>query len=266
MNYTILLPPSEGKAEGGNPRPVEGPSDAFFELGPQRAKVVKALHSALKQSKVKREKLFGVKGEALERAMCINAQVPDGPLLPAIERYSGVMFDFLDYATMPAADRQKFDARAIIFSGLYGILRPTDPICDYKLKMDATLPSKRVGNVASFWKPHISAILNERLAGHVVWDLLPGAHARAWDGKTDYAARWQVKFVQRVEKGGKTQLKTVTHWSKALKGALVRFVCAHDVTAPDAFSAFEHPEGYRFAPAESEMGERGGELVFVKKP
>lgn len=263
-DYTILLPPSEGKAPGGKTRRTwpdvadDARKNAFVELNAARTQVIHALHGALDDPAVDHAKLFGVKGEALDAARAVNAGLLDGPLLPAIERYTGVMFDFLDYAGMDTRVRRAFDAHTVLFSGLWGLLRPRDLIPDYKLKMDATLPE--IGSLATFWRPQISAVLNPIVTDKVVWDLLPGVHARAWDGKAAYAARWQVKFVE--EKGGK--LRTVTHWSKALKGALVRFICANRVTDPAALRDFSHPEGYVYRPAQSTLGANGGELLFVK--
>ena len=263
-DYILLLPPSEGKAAGGKrrtnwPDSADDPrANAFAALnGPRRA-VMDALQAAPADPAIDPAKLFGVKDAALDAALAVNAALPNGPLLPASQRYTGVMFDYLAYAEMERRVRTAFDKHAVLFSGLWGLLRPRDLIPDYKLKMDASLPG--LGPLATYWRPHISAVLNPLAARKVVWDLLPGAHARAWDGKADYAARWQVKFVE--EKGGK--LRTVTHWSKALKGALVRYICAHRVTDPAALCDFRHPEGYVYRPKQSDLGLRGGTLLFVK--
>ncbi len=268
-DYVILLPPSEGKAPGGDasrswPDVAEDPRfNAFPELNPARLALIQALHEVMQQPRPQLEKLFGVKGPRLDQALATNRQLPGGPLRPAMERYTGVMFEHLDYPGMPPALRQAFDRHALLFSGVWGLLRPTDWIPDYKLKMDAILPA--TGRVSDFWKPRISGLLNPLVAGAVVWDLLPGVHRRAWDGQGELAARWQVKFVERVTQQGQSRLRTVSHWSKALKGALVRFICQHRVTQPQALADFQHPQGYRFSLEASQMGPKGGTLVFIKE-
>jgi cytoplasmic iron level regulating protein YaaA (DUF328/UPF0246 family) len=268
--YAILLPPSEGKAPGGTdprawPDIAGDPAlNAFPALDPQRAELIAALRRTLaSQPEPALRKIFGVKGAALAAAVETNRRLPAGPLLPAIERYTGVMFDYMSYATLPDEARRAFDTHVILFSGLWGLLRPADRIPDYKLKMDARLPG--IGAVARFWKPAISRTLDELLGGRVVWDLLPGAHGKAWDGKAKMAACWQVKFVERVEKDGETRYRTVSHWSKALKGALVRFICENDVTDPAALADFEHPQGYRYRPELSKTSAEGGLLFFAKE-
>ncbi len=267
-NFTILLPPSEGKASGGDAdrtwRQIakDGDCNAFPRLNPTRRKVIAALRSAMRQPTPELEKLFNVKDDNLAAAIAANRAILRGELRPAIQRYTGVMFDFLDYPSMPPDDRHTFDTHALIFSGVWGLLRPTDLIPDYKLKIDATLPG--LGRVSTFWKPQLSRLLNRVLVGQLVWDLLPGAHRTAWDGKAKSAVRWQVKFVERVESRGKVQYRTVNHWSKALKGALVRHLCAHAVTDVDALADFEHPLGYIYDPTMGKRSKNGGEVVFVK--
>lgn len=261
-NYTILLPPSEGKAAGGDSTTNWGDvadTQPFAQLNPQRRAVMDALQTALAHgTQADLAKLFGVKGENLDAAIGVNQAIASGPLLPAIQRYTGVMFDYLDYAHMDAPLRQTLEEHTLLFSGLWGLLRPGDRIPDYKLKMDASLDG--VGRLSSFWKPHLSAALNPLLAGQVVWDMLPNAHRAAWDGKAAMAARYEVKFVERVEKGGKVTWRTVSHWSKALKGALIRHICAHHITRPDDLHSFTHPQGYLYDPGQS----GAGEVVFVK--
>ena len=271
-HFTILLPPSEGKAAGGEPGrawpqiAADPECNSFNKLDPARRKLIAELGRALKRPEADLGKLFHVKDENLAQAIASNRAILGGELLPAIQRYSGVMFDFLDYPSMPPDDRRTFDTHALLFSGVWGLLRPTDLIPDYKLKMDASLPG--LGKVSTFWKPQINRVLNPLLADHVVWDMLPGAHRAAWDGKAKLAARWQVKFVEEVPvkgKPGQTRLRTVSHWSKALKGALVRFLCAHHITAVDALADFTHPQGYVYDPSQGKRGKTGGEIVFVKR-
>jgi uncharacterized protein len=268
--YTILLPPSEGKAPGGDESiswadvAEDARYNTFCVLNNARSQVRDALQQTVAdQSRAELEKIFGVKDLNLDEVLSANHSVLTSPLLPAIQRYTGVLFDYLGYVGMESGAQSAFNANTILFSGLWGVLRPTDLIPEYKLKIDAGLP--RLGKVSTFWKPHISRILNPLLADQVVWDLLPGAHSQAWDRKAPVAARWQVKFVERVEKRGRISYRTVSHWSKALKGALVRFICAHGITEPSALEHFEHPQGYVYSPQQSEFGQHGGELIFVKR-
>ena len=152
-------------------------------------------------------------------------------------------------------------------SGLFGMVRPLDAIPSYKLKMGAKL--LRRGTCAAIWKPLISKSLANSDEGiGVIWDLLPGEHSAAWDpAKVPCEARFTVKFVERAANG---QLKTVTHLSKLLKGALVRHLVSNPSeagaveSATDLMSGFTHPEGYKFRPELTSEANRTTEIVFLK--
>ena len=261
----ILLPPSEGKASGGDGPPLDLDSMSFESLNPARARMAKALDQLSRRPRVAR-KLLGVKGAALERAKLDNATIQESPTLPAIERYTGVMYDAIDYRSLDAGAREAFGRTVVIMSGLFGMVRPSDMIPTYKLKMGAKL--LRSKTCAAAWKPLISKSLAIAGGPGVIWDLLPNEHSAAWDPSTvPHGARFTVRFVERAASG---QLKTVTHLSKLLKGALVRHLVSNSAEAGAAESAlplaagFSHPEGYEFYPdLTTEIG-RTTELVFVR--
>lgn len=161
--------------------------------------------------------------------------------------------------------RESFATSTIIMSGLFGMLRPSDLIPDYKLKMAAPLLRRKT--CSSVWKPVITKALAPDVADSVIWDLLPGEHAAAWDpSKLSYKARFTVKFLERKADG---QLKTVTHLSKLLKGALVRHLVCNDAarsreSALDLLTDFSHPEGYEFRPDLISEIDGATELMFLK--
>ncbi|MCH8910716.1 MAG: peroxide stress protein YaaA [Chloroflexi bacterium] len=261
----ILLPPSEGKASGGDGSPLDFGSLSFGPLNPTRVRMAKALVQ-LSQRPRSSKKLLGVKGAALEKAMADNARLQIAPTLPAIERYTGVMYDAIHYRSLDGDAREAFGSTVIIMSGLFGMVRPFDMIPAYKLKMGARLLRNKT--CAAVWKPLISKSLANVAQNGVIWDLLPNEHAAAWDPSTvPYKTRFTVKFVERAASG---QLKTVTHLSKLLKGALVRHLVSNSAEAGTAESAlqlaagFSHPEGYKFDPDLTTEVDRTTELIFLK--
>ena len=261
----ILLPPSEGKSSGGGGHPLNLDEFSFGALNPTRIRMVKSL-GQLSQRPRSSKKLLGVKGAALEQAMADNASLNEAPTQPAIERYTGVMYDAIDHPSLGDNAREAFERGVIIMSGLFGVVRPSDMIPAYKLKMGAKL--LRRGTCAAVWKPLISKSLGSEAEDRVVWDLLPNEHSAAWDpSKVACQARFTVKFLQR---GADGQFKTVTHLSKLLKGALVRHLVSNSAEASEADSAlmlaarFAHPEGYEFDPDLTTEVDRATELVFVR--
>ncbi len=274
MTPFILLPPSEGKAEGGT-GPAWAPGTLVAPgLDDRRARVMAALVRAMSGAAVRRGALLGVKGEALDRATDRDRTVASSPTMAAIERYTGVLYQALDAPSLPAAARRRLDVQVRIFSGLWGIVGPGDPIPDYKLKMSATLPrlSRPPRRLAAWWRPAITAALAPEVRDRMVWDLLPGEHRAAWApcvtlGDPDAARRLvSVRFCDEAVRDGRTELVTVSHWNKLLKGALVRHVLAHQLTDVEGLVEFHHPLGYRYAPDLTEVADDGLRLMvsFVK--
>ncbi len=244
MPPLILLPPSEKKAPGGVGVPWHEAGQSFAGLDDARREVVAALDDAMDAPLEARAKLLGVGAANVGRATIANRRVDTAPTLPAIVRYTGVLYDALDAESLPARLRKRLDEQVVIFSGLWGAVRPSDPVPDYKLKMGATLPG--LGRPSRYWKPHLTTALVE--AGiATVWDLLPNEHTAAWDPSVA-SNRIRVRFLDDVERDGRRTLITVSHWNKLLKGALVRHLLEHRLDDPDGLAGFEHPEGYAYRP------------------
>lgn len=126
-------------------------------------------------------------------------------------------------------------------SGLWGLVAPADPIPDYRLKMSARV--EPLGKLSTWWRPALTVALDPVVARAVVWDLLPQEHAAAIDWSA--LAPHERRTVRFVDAHG----KTVSHWNKLLKGALVRWLVQRGTAGVDALVGFDHPQGYRYEPA-----------------
>ncbi len=208
----ILIPPSEGKTPGGVSKPIKPKKD------------VKEMVSRLQAYEGDWDKLLGVKDKALEAAVEANLSVLRSKTMPAIKRYSGVVYDGIDYTSLSAAAKKMFDERVCIVSALFGLVKPEDLIPDYKLKIDKL-------DAAAFWKP----IIAKQLTDCFVIDLLPKVHQKA----VEYDDGVRVDFI--VEKNGKR--KPAGHFGKLIKGRFVRWLCQNRVADPTKFSGFNE-DGY----------------------
>jgi cytoplasmic iron level regulating protein YaaA (DUF328/UPF0246 family) len=194
----------------------------------------------------------------LRAAAAAGAVDRRGPTLPAMERYTGVLYKELAWGTLPAAARRRGDHRVRVVSGLWGLVAPPDPVPAYKLKMSARLDG--LGRLSAWWRPRLAPVLAERTAGAVVWDLLPQEHAAAvvWGACTP-ARRVTVRFVDAED-------RTVSHWNKLLKGALVRWLLTDQPAGPEALVDFDHPLGYRFDAAASSLDGPVAAVVLRERP
>lgn len=262
----ILLPPSEGKSDGGDGPAWRPGTLTRPELDPRRTQALKALGAAMRKPQAQRAKLLGVKGVALAAATRTNLDVAEAPTAAAIDRYTGVLYDALDAGSLPTASARRLADQVRIFSGLWGVVAPGDAIPDYKLKMGATIG--RPGKLSTWWRPAITAALQAETADRTVWDLLPNEHRAAWapdlQGAGAPAAIISVKFLDEVARPGSTELVAVAHWNKLLKGSLVRHILATQLTDPAGLDAFTHPQGYVHQPELAEHDGRLIRLTFVK--
>jgi len=206
----ILLPPSEGKAPGGN-GPGWSVDDGRFgpELAAGRTRVV----NALKRAKGGTAKQLGARADLLTAAKAANLGAVGAPTLAAHERFTGVVWGNLDPPSLTAAARRRAEAGVLVLSALTGLTAWADPVPDFRLKLSASVPP--VGNVAAFWRPFLSPILNDHLAGHTVVDLLPNEHRAAWIPEPD---RYDLIRPSLEHRNG----KPAGHGGKAAKGLLAR--------------------------------------------
>ncbi len=213
-NTLILIPPSEGKKPDGDGKPVK-PNAA------QRAMIDRLLSFDGDW-----EKLLGVKGNALLHSITANKTILTAGTMNAVERYTGVVYDAIDYPSLAPESKFFFDKHIRILSAVFGLIKPKDKIPDYKLKIDKL-------DAVNYWKP----IIEKQLKDTFVIDLLPNAHRKA----VIYDNGIAVNFA--VEKGGKTV--AAGHQGKYIKGRFVRWLCENQITNPDEFKGFAE-EGFQW--------------------
>lgn len=235
-SLAILLPPSEGKAPGGS-RPAFRIASGRFgaQLSRPRTQVVRALESLGGGSAA----LLGVTGASLERARAANSSLVGSATLPAWQRYTGVVWDHIDAATLSPSAFARARESIVVISGLLGLVGFDDPIPDYKLKigaaLDLPLASKEIARrkLAAFWQPHVSSILDAWLADRTVIDLLPLEHRRVWEPSSNV----EILRASFVDRRG----RTVGHDAKAAKGLFVRHLLG--ARSPvRAIETWSHPE------------------------
>ncbi|GHO47710.1 hypothetical protein KSX_58730 [Ktedonospora formicarum] len=69
----------------------------------------------------------------------------------AVDSFVGDIYSGLHANDLSPADRDYADQTLRILSGLYGILRPYDGICPYRLEMGYTLPDPAFARLPIYW-------------------------------------------------------------------------------------------------------------------
>ena len=180
------------------------------------------------------QKLLGVGGNHLERAIAANRSLLTSPAMSASQRYTGVVHDHLGLASLTSAQRSKAKRSVIIFSGLAGIVGIDDPLPDYRIKMGASVVG--IGTLARMWRPVIDEQLMAQQPG-VIIDLLPKEHAAAWSPEIVGVPTIRVQF-HHVDRQGNR--KVIGHDAKAAKGLLARHVLMSTDPPKKAVTNFAH--------------------------
>jgi hypothetical protein len=211
----ILLPPSEGKAPGGNAPAVNLAGLSWPELTGVRQRVFDALTSICQKNPAKARALLGL-SEALDGDRAANAIAPTSPTMPAGHRYAGVLHDALGYPTLKAAARRRADASIVVFSGLWGATRPTDLLPAYRIGIATKLP--RIGPLPTYWRTPLLAALDAEVCEQGALDLRSSGYALMYRPSTQAAGRLVTVNVT----GPDGKRAAASYQSKVAKGRLVR--------------------------------------------
>ncbi|HVK24064.1 MAG TPA: peroxide stress protein YaaA [Actinokineospora sp.] len=203
----VLLPPSETKAEGGIGAPLDLSALSFPELTAIRERLVTSL-SELAADVPASLAALGL-SERQTDEVARNAQLTVSPTRPALERYTGVLYDALDAKSFTKPQRTRANRRLAVASALFGVVRTGDPIPAYRLSGDTVLPG--LGGLRTQWKPELEKTLST--VDDLVVDLRSGAYA-------NLAAVPHAITVRVVTDDAGGRRKTVSHFNKAHKGRL----------------------------------------------
>lgn len=193
----IVLPPSETKAPGGTDAAM---ALSFPSLDPIRNSLLDELTHTLVDTPASKQ------AEAEE-----NLTLRDNPVMPAIKRYTGVLYDSLDASTLSA------DAlsRLAVGSALFGVVRAGDLIPRYRLSAGMKLDGK---TLRAWWGSAVTDTLAD--CGSVI-DMRSGAYQNLGPVPGALTIR-----VEQADTG-----KVVSHFNKKYKGELARALAPHDASS-----------------------------------
>ena len=215
----ILLAPSETKKSGGE-LPFNPNTLLFKALAPYRMKLLHTYINILQQGDMQvLSKMFGIKKEAdiLKHKKDIIHELT----MKAIERYTGVAFDYLGYEKLDSDAQAYIDNHVILFSNLFGPIKSSDLIPEYKLKQGET-----VGDIKpeKFYHEHSAALMEAYLSQEEILDLRAGFYDKFYKPTKPYTT---LKFIKNA--------KVVSHWAKAYRGIVLREIARAGVTSIEAF-------------------------------
>lgn len=241
----LVLPPSETKRDGGDAPPLDLRSLSFPELGPQRRAALAALRTLSRSVAGSLEAL--ALGPTQRFEVDRNRVLRASPAMPAIERYTGVLFDGLGAPSLSPAEREFAAEHVVVHSALFGLLRANDRIPAYRLSHDSRLPGL---SLRKHWRDAITGALKAEPG--LVLDLRSEAYAALGP-----APRGAV-YVRVVSEGPRGRRVALSHFNKKSKGEFARAVIAAGVDhgTADSLVAWAAGAGIRLeagAPGELDL-------------
>jgi uncharacterized protein len=239
----LLLPPSETKRDGGTDgSSLDLSALRFASLTAARHKVLDDLArlSADPASAIRALKLGPTQAHELER----NLAVRSSATMPAIERYTGVLYDGLDYATVGARGRDFAKTHLVIHSALFGLVGANDPIPAYRMSHNTRLPS---ASPSAVWKKPIAAALAE--TDGLILDLRSQSYARLGPAPARSTA------LRVATRGPDGTVEALSHFNKKAKGEFTRAVVSaaivHDST--ESLVDWARSRGFELSPVSANV-------------
>jgi cytoplasmic iron level regulating protein YaaA (DUF328/UPF0246 family) len=210
----VLLPPSESKSPpAARGKPVDLDALSFPALTPVRTRLLDAL--AVTSAAPDALRRLDV-GPSLAPEVGRNTRLRRLPARPALEVYTGVLYDALGWPTLSTSARRRAASRLVVASALWGALRPADRIPPYRLNMCGDLG---LGSLTQLWRPVLTPVLDDAAPRGLVVDCRSGDYVAACPPAGELAARTVTVRVLQEGRAGRT---VVSHAAKHTRGEVAR--------------------------------------------
>jgi len=243
----ILLPPSETKRAGGSGAPLNLDALALPALNLQRATALDAL-IALAADAARAQRVLGLSERQLGEIEH-NRALRSSPTMAAVDRYTGVLYDALDAASMTAPSRRWLRDHVWVHAAPFGPVGALDEIPAYRLAAGTSLPG--VAPLRRHWANAVTAAIDAEKPPFVL-DL----RSEAYVALGPVPASVPSAYVRVVTAQG----RALNHFNKKAKGELVRAL-AEDrprVRTLDGLCAWAQNRALTLRP-----GHEPGEIDFV---
>jgi cytoplasmic iron level regulating protein YaaA (DUF328/UPF0246 family) len=138
------------------------------------------------------------------RTRLVTKSLTAAPAVKAIDVYSGVLYQALDWGSLSVTAKARGDKSLLIVSAIFGVLRPSDVIPNYKAKIKS-----------GDWKAVLKPVL-DGLDADLIVDCRSSTYAGVWQSPPDRTV------AVRVFKKEKGKISVITHLSKKYRGELTR--------------------------------------------
>lgn len=230
----VLLPPSEGKATGGDgPAVGRRPVLSTPELAAPRAALLAALRRAARADRSGLAAGLRLPPSSAAAALTATTSAGSAPTLAALDRYTGVVYQALDVAGLSPSARRRAEATVVVASGLWGVVRGGDLVPDYRVPAAGTVPGH--GGVTAHWRRPLALAMPRLVGDQPVLDLRSTDYRGMW--RPPAGLRDQVVAVRVLAERPTGAVGQVSYHAKWVKGLVVGHLVRSRRTYADPMAA-----------------------------
>ena len=235
----IVLPPSETKRDGGaDGSALDLARLSHPELRAARRTVLASTRRLAKNLTTMSAALKLGPNQRFE--LLRNRALTTSPTMPALNRYTGVLYDALAAESLTDAARAFATKHLVIHSALFGLIGASDPVPAYRLSHDSRLPDV---SLRSTWREPISRVL----AAHngLILDLRSNGYVEL--GPASGASN--AFSLRLLSEGADGQRRALNHFNKQGKGEFTRAVLESGIAfeTVDALLEWARGQGLRLS-------------------
>ena len=173
----------------------------------------------------------------------------------AIYMFQGDVYKGLKAETFTANEIDFSQENLRILSGLYGLLRPLDLICPYRLEMGTKMKTKQGKNLYEFWGDKVSKALSSEMKDkEVLLNLASNEYSKVL--KLNDFPNPVITPVFKDYKNGKA--KVISFYAKRARGEMCNYIIKNKIVSIDKIKRFNNLN-YIFTE------ENSGNLVFTRQ-
>lgn len=173
------------------------------------------------------------------------SQFFDQPERSAIFAYNGDVYSGFEAQSLSSEGLDFAQDHLRILSGLYGLLRPFDPIRPHRLEM-GTKWAPRYKKLTDFWKDKIAAELANDLDEMNERVIVNLASNEYWAAVKPHTGKLNARIIEvDFRKDGPDGPKFISFEAKRARGMMARYICENHLQDAEALKAFDS-DGYQF--------------------
>ena len=162
-------------------------------------------------------------------------------LMCAIERYTGMQYQNLDYSSLSDAHQEYIKDHVFIVDAFYGLLKPDDGIVTYRMDFHADLQIEDAVNLYAYWKDVPASLIQDDVLINLASDEYAKAILPYYKGKVI-----NIRFARY--KNGK--LVSASTLAKKARGRFLRWMAQEGIENTEHLKLFAC-DGFVFEPAAS---------------